>query len=189
MSYFTMEECTRSEKARQRGIPNIPTPEQARQIVQTVEELLDPLREAWARKLEEERLKQAVSGCAAKDGTAKDGTAKGCAAKGCAAENPGIRITSGYRSEALNDVVGGSKTSAHNIGCGFDLVPINGKMREFKDFCREFFAGRAFDQLISEAEDAEGTPRWLHIGRMDRQGRQRRQLLSMRGGMYTPMTR
>ena len=39
-----------------------------------------------------------------------------------------------------------------HVVCG-DLVPTNGQMRAFKRFCRDFLAGRAFDQLISEGED------------------------------------
>ena len=56
--------------------------------------------------------------------------------------------------------VGGSDTSAHCHGYAFDLVPTNGQMRAFKRFCRDFLAGRAFDQLISEGEDDHGVPSW-----------------------------
>ena len=42
--------------------------------------------------------------------------------------------------------------------------------------------------MISEDEDAAGTPRWVHIGYKHRQGGQRRQLLTMRAGKYIPMT-
>ena len=66
-------------------------------------------------------------------------------------------ISSGYRGLELNAAVGGSSTSAHCHGYAFDLVPTNGKMREFKRFCREFLADKAFDQLISEGEDENGS--------------------------------
>ena len=38
-----------------------------------------------------------------------------------------IKVTSGYRCEKLNCLVGGSKTSSHTIGYGVDLIPLNGK--------------------------------------------------------------
>ena len=82
--------------------------------------------------------------------------------------------------------VGGSDTSAHCHGYAFDLVPT---MRAFKRFCRDFLAGRAFDQLISEGEDDHGVPSWMHVGYKHPDGkRQRRQCYSMIHGKYYPMT-
>ena len=45
--------------------------------------------------------------------------------------------------------------------------------------------------MISENEDAAGTPRWVHIGYKHQDGRQRKQLLSKPAGetIYIPMTR
>ena len=106
-----------------------------------------------------------------------------------AATAKGINISSGYRGPALNKAVGGSATSAHCHGYAFDLVPVNGQMRAFKRFCRDFLAGRAFDQLISEGEDSHGIPSWMHVGYKHPDGkRQRRQYLSMIHGKYYPMT-
>jgi uncharacterized protein YcbK (DUF882 family) len=66
-----------------------------------------------------------------------------------------VRISSGYRSAALNSTVGGSATSDHVNGLaadftvdGLDLVDI---MNAIID------AGIKFDQLILE-------PSWVHIG-------------------------
>ena len=101
----------------------------------------------------------------------------------------GINISSGYRCPELNKAVGGSSTSAHCYGYAFDLVPTNGQMRAFKRFCRDFLAGRAFDQLISEGEDNSGMPSWMHVGYKHPDGkRQRGQYLSMIHGKYYPMT-
>ena len=47
MKYFTMQECTYSSTAVAKGIDNTPTPEIEAHIVESVETLLDPLREAW----------------------------------------------------------------------------------------------------------------------------------------------
>ena len=83
-------------------------------------------------------------------------------------------------------------STAASKGChgyAFDLVPTNGQMRAFKHFCRDFLAGRAFDQLISEGEDSHGIPSWMHVGYKHPDGkRQRRQYLSMIHGKYYPMT-
>ena len=61
--------------------------------------------------------------------------------------------------------VGGSDTSAHCHGYAFDLVPVNRQMRAFKRFCRDFLAGRAFDQLISEGRRTQLDARGLQTSR------------------------
>ena len=144
MKYFTMEECIHSKVARERGIDNTPSPEIEAHITESVESLLDPLREAW-------------EACSRKQGW---GT-------------PAIRISSGYRCRELNRAVGGSATSAHRYGYAFDLIPLN---------------GRAFDQLISENENDQGLPQWMHVGCRHPDGKQQRgQLLSLVNGRYLPM--
>lgn len=160
MKYFTLQECIHSDEAVKRGIKNTPTPEIEKNIVESVETLLDPLREAW-----EIYCKQNCLG------------------------KVGINITSGYRCPELNVAVGGSDTSAHMSGYAFDLVPTNRQMRVFKRFCRDFLADKAFDQLISEIEDDNGMPQWMHVGyKHSYEIRQRRQYLSMIDGNYYPMT-
>ncbi|WP_418992332.1 D-Ala-D-Ala carboxypeptidase family metallohydrolase [Alistipes sp.] len=159
MRYFTMDEALRSATALKLGIDNTPTDEHRRHIEESIILCLDPLRGEWERFCERNLLGKA-----------------------------GIVISSGYRGFRLNAAVGGSTTSAHCVGYAFDLVPSNGRMREFKRFCREWFATHPFDQLISEDEGADGLPRWMHVGFRNRDGRQRRQLLSMRRGQYYPMS-
>ena len=124
MKHFTMEELTRSDTARARGIDNTPLVEHRRNLIDMVDELIDPLRERWAVVCADERL-----------------------------GSPQLRVTSGYRSQALNEAVGGAATSAHLLGYALDLVPVNGAMRRFKEVCRDFLKGRKFDQMISEEED------------------------------------
>lgn len=158
MNYFTLRECIRSDTARIRGIDNNPDAAVRYHIVETVERLLDPLRAAWSDRCAE-----------------------------CGLGTPAIRVSSGYRSPQLNVAIGGSSTSAHCSGYAFDLIPLNGRMAEFRRFCCEFLADKPFDQLISEDERADGLPRWMHIGYRNRRGEQRRQKLSMRGGHYFPM--
>ena len=47
MKYFTIEELCASDTARCRGIDNTPSDEVARKLQALIEQLLDPLREAW----------------------------------------------------------------------------------------------------------------------------------------------
>lgn len=159
MKHFTLAELTRSDTARRMGLDNTPTEEHRRNLTQTVERLVDPLREAWAVRCANEQW----------------GT-------------PALHVTSAYRGFRLNEAVGGSKNSAHCVGYALDLVPANGRLAEFKVFCRSYLLGQAFDQMISEDENSAGVPRWIHIGYKNRQGGQRRQFLSMTGGKYKPMT-
>ncbi len=159
MKHFTMLEFTNSATARKLGIDNTPTAEHKANIETLVAKLLDPLREAWAIRCANEQW----------------GT-------------PVLAVTSGYRGFRLNKAVGGSTTSAHCIGYAADLVPRNGRLAEFKAFCREYLTGKPFDQMISEDENAAGVPRWIHIGYKNTQGGQRRQLLSMVNGKYISMT-
>lgn len=160
MKHFTMQEFTRSETAEQLGYANQPTPEHRANIEEFVNKLLDPLREGWAIR--------------------------------CAYEHygtPALRISSGYRCVALNSAIRGAQSSAHCVGYAADIVPMNGRLREFKNFCREYLVGRKFDQLISESENGANIPRWIHIGYKNQEGKQRKQMLSMKDGIYLPITR
>lgn len=47
MKYFTMNELTASATAKRLGIPNVPTLREAENLRLLVENVLDPLREAW----------------------------------------------------------------------------------------------------------------------------------------------
>lgn len=89
----------------------------------------------------------------------------------------GIRVNSGFRSEEVNNKVGGSKTSAHRIGFAGDLEPVNGDMKKFQDFVPKFFKDNniPFDQIIKE-EPRNGIASWLHLGLKNRQGQQRGQV-------------
>lgn len=50
MKYFTMQEYTYSSTAVAKGFDNTPSPEIKAHIVESVEMLLDPLREAWQQQ-------------------------------------------------------------------------------------------------------------------------------------------
>ena len=49
--YFTVNELTRSDTARQNGIENIPSQVVALKLQQLIEQVLDPLRELWGKPL------------------------------------------------------------------------------------------------------------------------------------------
>jgi putative chitinase len=155
MKYFTMDEFIRSEKADELGIDNTPTEYQKNNVIEMVDNLLDPLREAWAVECNKYKL----------------GTAA-------------IRVSSGIRSHALNEAVGGSKTSAHYHGYAADLVPCNGNLRHFKKFCINWLLDKDFDQMISENEDKNNIPEWIHIGYKNGVGKQRQQFKYMVNGKY-----
>lgn len=95
-----------------------------------------------------------------------------------------IRVTSGYRCGVLNRAVGGSNTSAHIYGLAADIVPVNGRIKEFKEFCATYFADKKqrFDQVILETK---GKSEWVHIGLATKDGRKRGQLMEYKNNRYT----
>ena len=94
MKYFKIIEFTESETAKAKGINNNCEDWQIGNVVEMVDELLDPLREAWGIYCKENNLGSAA-----------------------------LRVTSGIRSKKLNEAVGGSKTSSHYLGYAADLKP------------------------------------------------------------------
>ena len=87
-----------------------------------------------------------------------------------------IKVTSGYRCEKLNCFVGGSKTSSHTIGYGVDLIPLNGKMSEFKKFIVDYMKNKMCDQCIIEKS---GKTEWVHIGLYNLKGQQRKMIFNI----------
>ena len=159
MKYFTLNEFIKSETAEQLNIDNTPSEYQKNNVIEFVENLLDDLREAWG-----EYCKQHTLG------------------------TPAIKVSSGIRSKALNEAVGGSKTSAHYHGYAVDLIPYNGRLDEFKKFCVNWLFDKDFDQFISEDENENGVPRWIHIGYKHGTGKQRHQCLYMVNNKYYTLT-
>lgn len=91
-----------------------------------------------------------------------------------------IRISSGYRSKALNEVVpGASPTSSHCYGLAADIKPVSGNsMRLLQKAVIKWAKKAKFDQVIFEKIGKDGVAQWLHIGlRHGRTGAQRQQLL------------
>lgn len=72
-----------------------------------------------------------------------------------------IRVTSGFRSEVVNRLVGGSRTSSHlanNGQAAADLQCENNQ--ELFDLIKDYLE---FDQLIYEFSGPTG-PAWVHVG-------------------------
>lgn len=88
----------------------------------------------------------------------------------------GIKITSGYRNEALNKAVGGVKNSAHQIGYAADIQPANGKIKEFAAFVEKWARNKNYDQIIVE-RSKKAT--WIHIGLFNNDHKQRRMCFLM----------
>ena len=80
-----------------------------------------------------------------------------------------IRVTSGFRSVALNSAIGGSNKSQHTKCEAVDLQHITrGKSDNLKIFNALISLGLEYDQCILEFGGATGTedskcPDWIHI--------------------------
>ena len=83
-----------------------------------------------------------------------------------------VKVTSGYRCDALNKAVGGVSTSAHRLGYAADLQPTNGKIDEFGRFVRDWLLRNKvkFDQVLFETQ---GRTKWVHISLYSSTGSQR----------------
>ena len=86
-----------------------------------------------------------------------------------------VIVTSGFRSQKLNTVVGGSKGSTHLRGYAADLIPGNGQRAKFIKFVQEYLRTHnlPFDQCINEYD------RWIHVGLKNAYGLQRRQIFKI----------
>lgn len=72
-----------------------------------------------------------------------------------------IYIASGYRSEKLNDAIGGADGSQHTYGMAVDIKTTN--LAELFYFIVDYLD---FDQLIWEFGDSN-QPDWIHVSYVD----------------------
>jgi hypothetical protein len=77
-------------------------------------------------------------------------------------DNP-VVISSGYRSPAVNALVGGASNSAHLYGCAADFtIPAYGSVTEVCNLLQGHLHELEIDQLIKESG---GGATWVHVGR------------------------
>lgn len=129
MKFFTLRELTKSDTAIRHKIANIPSREEENNLVALVDNILDPLREAYGKP---------------------------------------IIVTSGYRCEELNRLVGGSKSSQHRAGMAVDIRTVQDTVEENKklyDLVLELKL--PFDQLINEHNYD-----WVHVSYSPKHRRQ-----------------
>lgn len=100
-----------------------------------------------------------------------------------------IHVSSGYRSKALNDAIGGSLSSQHCQGEALDLDMDGSPSGVSNKDVFEFIKNKLnFDQLIWEF-GSDSNPDWVHVS-YESSGKQRKQILkaSKVGGktVYSP---
>ena len=148
--YFTFAELVYSATALSKGIDNTPTSTEVKNNLLELIDILDVIREEWTEKCEKNNW----------------GTGS-------------IIVTSGYRCNALNKAVGGSKNSSHMLGTAVDLKPKNGRNMEFFEFIKEYLSDKNFDELINE-KPVRGIPSWVHLGLRSSEGKQRRKVFTIK---------
>lgn len=86
-----------------------------------------------------------------------------------------IAVTSGYRSSALNDLIGGASSSQHSKGEALDLdADVYGGITNAQVF-NYILNSLDFDQLIWEFGTNEN-PAWVHVS-YKKEGNNRREVL------------
>jgi hypothetical protein len=99
-----------------------------------------------------------------------------------------VQVTSGFRTLALNNAIGGAKDSQHMRGEALDLVSIKPGTNnaDLFNFVRQ---NLPFDQLIWEF-GTDKNPAWIHVSYNTRGSRQRQEIILARkvngATKYTP---
>ncbi len=97
-----------------------------------------------------------------------------------------VSIHSGYRSKAVNEAIGGSKTSQHMRGEAADFHCAAAKLEDVMRWIVTE-SGLAYGQVILEGHTA-GNPTWIHLslGAPYRLGSSCMQALTFDGKAYAP---
>ena len=162
---FNLEEFTASSTAKAKGISNTPTAQHKSNLKYLCVSVLEPLRTLL--------------------------NAKYTVYQGKKVKSVSMKITSGYRSPALNKAVGGSSTSSHcqGLAADFDVVitfidntkktvPYTETYENIKAWVK---AGKlTLDQLIQERSS---NSTWVHIG--VKPDNNRKQFMKYLNGKYT----
>lgn len=144
--YFVFSEFTKSATAKRLNIDNTPSEKHTDNIIEMMR-MMDKIRERWTEYCKENYL-----------------------------QHPQIIVNSGYRSEALNTAVKGSKTSQHKTGSAVDFEAKNGQNKALFEVILKMIEDGEIkcSQLIWEKGDDEN-PDWIHIGKYE--GRKLNQIL------------
>jgi hypothetical protein len=95
-----------------------------------------------------------------------------------------IFISSGYRSKALNDFIGGSASSQHCKGQAIDIDMDGSKGGVTNKMVFDFIKSRLdFDQLIWEF-GTDANPDWVHVS-YSKTGNRKQKLKAVRSGGKT----
>ena len=89
-----------------------------------------------------------------------------------------ILVSSGFRCEEVNTLVGGAHNSQHLKGEAADIYTNEGPEGNLK-VANIIIARGQFDQLIFEGVRSDGLPRWIHVS-WKRNGHNRKQVFSYR---------
>lgn len=145
--YFTYYEFVKSSTADKLGIDNNPKEEYIQDNILELMGVMDKIREEWTDYCDDNCL-----------------------------QNPQIIVNSGYRCEALNSAIKGSKTSAHKNGSAADFEAKNGQNKALFGTVRRVLSkyGIAYDQLINEHNYS-----WIHLGLKNNAGQQRKQTFNI----------
>ena len=92
-----------------------------------------------------------------------------------------IKINSAFRSEQVNEAVGGVETSQHRLAEAADIEPLGKTLEEAYDWIRHNIS---FGQLIMEHK---GSDRWIHVSR-PRADKPNMMCLRYENGKYTTVT-
>jgi hypothetical protein len=92
-----------------------------------------------------------------------------------------VRVHSGFRSEFVNEKVGGSPASQHMKGEAADIVPLDASIDDVFTWCRQ---NLVFGQLILESKSRDGADvRWIHVS-LPRRGKPNMQAMAFKDGVY-----
>lgn len=132
--YFSAYEFYKSSTAKKMNIDNTPNEQEMDNILELMG-IMDKIRGKWTEYCKENYL-----------------------------YHPQIIINSGYRCDALNKAVKGSKTSQHKDGSACDFEAKNGQNKAlFEVVLNMIDSGEIkVSQLIWE--EGENNPKWIHLG-------------------------
>lgn len=131
MAYFTMEEFLKSDVAEELGIDNTPNERDMENLKELIE-IMEKIRVRWTEWCEKNDK-----------------------------PDPRIIVTSGFRCDALNEAVKGSKTSQHRTGSAVDFIAANKYTKSLYGVIVGMLNNGEIEvsQLINENSWS-----WIHLG-------------------------